>query len=550
MATSTLDWINSLDGKVPRSPTIRATIRKRAMSKAVAARKQSGKYSNPNRRQYPVFVDIPAPQKPVTDRLLLPSDTHESEPCQGDELNPTEATVQTIAHRSKPAARRQHRLSRLPTATRIPGSPSSTGYEAMRICYDFDVLALSGFTDLHTGRATAQPLHEQPDRLHEILTCKQWSYFTYIPSRFGNTKCLDDAVCCVAARVRQWITNPGQPNRAVIELYAKAVKSLQAALNDPSQYILSDVLCATEVLAIFELLDSERLRYWIRHAAGAAALIKLRGPTGYQTGYEQALFIAQVGPIYTEAMLKASHCFLEEPAWQVTLQTVLLQRNLYLLSSGMILKIWGCISEIPGLYGLVRTALRDSQNLSAEKRHHILSRARDVRTRLMRLGAEENLSVTKSSGPVEYSFLPLKQTGTDMRYEILGVFATNLMKVERLIVCLDADFAVPMEAHVQQLAMQILDLEQLASRTNPRAVLLLAFKVLAAKGTLLTADEWREETRSRPPGAVMPEAVFERWIGYSCPQRIARESKGVFDHQWRYPDGEVPAFPDFCVVNT
>ncbi|KAL8712812.1 MAG: hypothetical protein Q9220_003020 [cf. Caloplaca sp. 1 TL-2023] len=543
MATSRLEWINSLDGKVPSSPTTRATIRKRAMINAVAARKRSGQYSNPNRRQYPIYLDVPAQLEPVTDIVSLPTDKHRSEPCRN------EASVQILPHGSKLAAQRQQWVSRLPTATWIPASPSSTGYEAMRICYDFDVVTLSGFTDLHTGRATAQPLHERPDCLQKIMMCKQWSYFTYIPSRFGNTRCLDDAVCCVAARVRQWITDPGRPSHAVIQLYAKAVKSLQAALNDPLQCILPDVLCATEVLAIFELLDSERMKLWVRHAAGAAALIKLRGPTGYQTNYEQALFIAQVGPIYTEAMLKVSHCFLEEPRWQATLRSIVLQRKLFLLPGGLILRIWACICEIPGLYGLVRTALQHPENLSAQKRNYILSRAQAVRSRLMRIGTDENLAVTRSSGPIEFSFLPPERTGTDMRFETLGVFATNLMKVERLIVTLDASLAVPLEAHAQQLAVQVMNLEKWANRTNPRAVLLLALKLLAAKGTLLTADEWRAETRSRAPGAVMAEAVFERWVGLSCPFRVAREYKDLNGYWCLYPE-DVGAFSEICVVNT
>lgn len=48
---------------------------------------------------------------------------------------------------------------------------------------------------------------------------------------------------------------------------------------------------------MLKLLDSADDQAWVRHVAGASALMKLRGPQRYQTDFEKALFLAQAGPI-------------------------------------------------------------------------------------------------------------------------------------------------------------------------------------------------------------------------------------------------------------
>ena len=136
----------------------------------------------------------------------------------------------------------------------IPMSMPNKGYDSMRVRYGFDILDLSSLTAFHVGRVTAQALTIEPSRLIGILQCQQWSYFSYLPGRYGNSSFLDDAVNCVAARVRQLISYPlGQLSGTILSLYSRALRSLQAVLDDPKLWMEPDVLCATEVLALFEV---------------------------------------------------------------------------------------------------------------------------------------------------------------------------------------------------------------------------------------------------------------------------------------------------------
>ena len=517
-----LIWINSLDGRRPESPKVRTIIRRQVMSNAHAQRKRQGEYKKVNLRQYRLRPVAVAHDKPEAVTVELGDAVADSDPCPDNKSIPE----RTVTKRGQQPERVRSSLCRIGKSTIlpcIPASPSSTGYEAMRIRYNFDVIDLSALTALHVGRTTAQLLQDRPARLLEILRCKQWSYFSYIPWRFGHTQCLDDAICCVAARVHQWLTAPGIPNDRVLALYSRAVRSLQAALDNPAERMQADVLCATEVLSIYQLLDTERWESWTLHAAGSASLLRLRGPERYKTNFEKALFLAQVGPIITEATFNASPCFLEEPAWQRLFQTIFLGKSIFSTYSDVFIKMWTCISTLPRLTRDTRSVICKDEAIPQESQDQLQDRLFDLRSRLMTLATEENLATTVSYGQVECSRLLIEQAMSEQQHDILGLLGINLIRLERLIVALGTTKAPSMERHVQDLAAMLLQIEAAAVAVNPRASLSLTYKVMLAKAAAITAEEWRSAILSRPPHSAMSQKVFDGWIGLTCPWRVSRE---------------------------
>lgn len=81
--------------------------------------------------------------------------------------------------------------NRFPEA--IPSKPTSTGYEMVRMKYQFDVLDLSGFTTFYISEAEARPLVGHPSRILSWFRSRQRSFFSYVPVRFGHSQCCDDA---------------------------------------------------------------------------------------------------------------------------------------------------------------------------------------------------------------------------------------------------------------------------------------------------------------------------------------------------------------------
>ena len=226
------EFINcSSDAGVPAGQDTRRLIRRQAMSRAAAARRQRGFWGQHNCRQHPV-----------------------SQPAfKGQAEAEIEVAISDSA-RAHSIAQQRYLISVTKARMSIPASVPSSGYISMRIDYGFDLLDLSALTTFHTGRITAQLLSRDPSCLAHVLRCRQWSYFSFLPSRYGHSACLDDAVHCVAARVRQWMCSPSDPpDDGVLSLYSKSLTSLQSALNDPILCLQPETLCATAILALHEV---------------------------------------------------------------------------------------------------------------------------------------------------------------------------------------------------------------------------------------------------------------------------------------------------------
>ena len=235
-------FINTSDPRLPANHGTRLTIRKQAMAKAAAARKQKGNYGKVN------LLQRPPQESDITGASNAEPDQNDMRihDAQRVTVRYQEQTTRTVTIESDPSQSVQR-----PT---IPASMPLTGYEAMRAKSDVDILDLSALTTYHVSRITAQQLATKPSYLINILRHRQWSFLSYVPSRWGNTLCLDHAVRCVVSRVQDYLSSPtGLPSSQSLKQYAVAIASLQKALGDPHQATSPDVLCATEVMALYEV---------------------------------------------------------------------------------------------------------------------------------------------------------------------------------------------------------------------------------------------------------------------------------------------------------
>ena len=97
-------------------------------------------------------------------------------------------------------------------------------------------------------------LSSDPTQLPGVLLCRQWSYFSFIPTRFGHTLVLDDAFrCLITAAHSILVPTYRQPDSTILSYYGKALHSLQFAVNDPKTRYEPEVLCATGMLGLFEV---------------------------------------------------------------------------------------------------------------------------------------------------------------------------------------------------------------------------------------------------------------------------------------------------------
>lgn len=207
-------FVTAVGQPQPDTGVVRKQIRRQAMSKAAAKRKERGGYGQINKLQYPASVIQTG----------------------SDEVGSEETGLQTLY------------------CARIPPSPSCTGYERLRIQYGVDLLDLSALTDFHVSQGTVISLANGPSLLKHIVRSRQWSYFDYLPRYAEASAALDAASRCVAARLQEFLVCPHAPtSRGTLCLYSCALKALQAELEDPGTCLRPETLCATQVLGLYEV---------------------------------------------------------------------------------------------------------------------------------------------------------------------------------------------------------------------------------------------------------------------------------------------------------
>ncbi|KAF2762429.1 hypothetical protein EJ05DRAFT_1428 [Pseudovirgaria hyperparasitica] len=180
---------------------------------------------------------------------------------------------------------------------------SVTDYAALRNEFGVDIVSLAVLGELDVGLFAFDSLNKRPGRISEVLSQgHSESWLRHLPSHYGYCEYLDDAIRCVSARLNQRIA--GTVNEVVVwRLYGKALRSLQNAIESPGGWMNTNVLYASHLLAMFELLAPGQ-RYisdgWNRHRTGTIRLLESRGPEHYSTSFDRAILRAQAMSVVSD----------------------------------------------------------------------------------------------------------------------------------------------------------------------------------------------------------------------------------------------------------
>ena len=170
-------FVTSTGPCVPQEEGTRNRIRRQAMSRVKSSRQQRAEGQK---------------RKPG-DQYITIMERQENAPYEDSHKSANNATDADEALITSDGANLWLRGQRNRFLDTIPSKPASTGYELIRMKYKFDVLDLSGFTTFYISRAKARPLLGHPSRILSMFRSRQWSFFSYIPVRFGHSQCCDDA---------------------------------------------------------------------------------------------------------------------------------------------------------------------------------------------------------------------------------------------------------------------------------------------------------------------------------------------------------------------
>lgn len=159
------------------------------------------------------------------------------------------------------------------------------------------------------------------------------SFLQYVPARYESSDCISTAADCLLAQVHARFSPTYASTVEALKLYGKAIRTLQRSIDDETLCFSSDVLCASQLLILREVLHSYHpitfpqlltlLKLLNPHTDtswpfllyGSRSIVQHRTSKRFTSDFDRALFIAHIGPLVFESLISHNHCYLAEPEW-------------------------------------------------------------------------------------------------------------------------------------------------------------------------------------------------------------------------------------------
>ncbi|KAH6651629.1 hypothetical protein BKA67DRAFT_660424 [Truncatella angustata] len=551
MVAIQFEWINSDHDCQRYGADKRRAIRVQAMKSVAASRKKTGTWGKQNTRQ--------------TEIVICDNDSSNSNsesPCnsgKGRELHRSSIrardALKTKAH-AIPIVR-YLKSDGIP-ATAGPGASALTqlgqwnarpprgmplfGFEHLSADVGVNVLDLDELTGVATGQVAASMLSEHRTSLDKLIVRRRQSYLFHIPARYGHSACLDDAIRCVASKAKR-VLLPNNPASAggeldLFGLYGKALRSLQAAVDDSNDWTDPSILAAIEILSICELLDSpSRPCAWENHISGAARIIRARGPSRWKTEFEKALLTSMLSPIICEAIRLFEPCFLDEEPWKEVIRSLVIDGGNHYSPRGQgYMQLWSLGIELPGLLIDVYRATAGSESLTQKQIDNLEARCRKHKEEIVEWS--RNYDKHQSTTPSD-------ETPLDVRIELYGAGLSMLISASRFIGAISPKERVAMEAEAVKYSTMYLDVLCEVNEKNKWASFYLQQKVVVATSVLASTDAWLEGeglNKEAPNQRLIEGWKFQAWCDSMLGEGMQFDpEEGYHDHSrawktlYKYP---------------
>jgi hypothetical protein len=235
-----LFWVKSSTSDAPLD---RPKHRREVMQKVALRQKQEHQQNHPNRRQLPVFYHNQGSGESSASREHDAKSVEAERVITGSSLQPNNSDSAPLdSDQSYPRTS----LTQLMIA--------SATHPTMLAQCNLDFLELSSLAALEVGRFTGQRVLEKPRSIAHFLGGKNWSYCRYVPFYYAESTLIRNATDCVVAQVR-CLLSPEDLTWESLALtsYSNALSNLQDAINSAPQPPSAEVLCATQILSLYEV---------------------------------------------------------------------------------------------------------------------------------------------------------------------------------------------------------------------------------------------------------------------------------------------------------
>lgn len=143
--------------------------------------------------------------------------------------------------------------------------PFSSPQSNLLVTEYFSILDLAPFTGLRLGATTLSFFTKDPSNIIQALSSSvpgSQKFLSFIFPRYGQALTLSLAVDCIVARIQQMIMNieSNFAQNNVLRQHTRVLERIQQDLNDRSQWMSSETLCAIQLLGLFDVRIMLQLR--------------------------------------------------------------------------------------------------------------------------------------------------------------------------------------------------------------------------------------------------------------------------------------------------
>lgn len=143
--------------------------------------------------------------------------------------------------------------------------PFSPPYSNLLVTEYFSILDLAPFTGLRLGATTLSFFTKDPSNIIQALSSSvpgSQKFLSFIFPRYGQALTLSLAVDCIVAKVQQMIMNieSNFAQNIVLRQHTRVLECIQQDLNDRSQWMSSETLCAIQLLGLFDVRVMSQLQ--------------------------------------------------------------------------------------------------------------------------------------------------------------------------------------------------------------------------------------------------------------------------------------------------
>ncbi|KAI1379011.1 hypothetical protein F4677DRAFT_410311 [Hypoxylon crocopeplum] len=478
-----MEWINLSNGYHGTQET-RTRVRSHAMRATAASRRKTGTWGKRNLRQLP--------ENPILDEVTRGhSISTDDKACTGTGSTVYQPNTDSASSKS---------LWRFPRPTNMPLS----GLELLAAEIGIHILDISALTEIQCGWTACAIFTSQRSSIKGLISRRQSSYLYCAASRYGHNTYLDEALRCVAIRAKRIIAPSSQSfDKSESLHYVAALNSLQKAINDDGERQRPDVLCAINLLSLFELLQFTRQEAWALHTVGASRLIRTRGPTSFVSDFDIRLMLSLTTPITHEYLRNNEACYFEEHPWQQMFQSFIIPDDLFSYRSQLAISLTCIMVKGPRLVRDVCDVVNKSDVGKNPDLTQLMKRLREYRKELLRWHAEyETVMLTTPSRGAQ-------APSEDVRGELLVTYYGLFIISSRLMSAISTDLIEVLEDEAVAHATLMVGLENDVSLVDEWAYFYVCQKIIIAGATLATTTIWRENLDQCSD--IIEEYKFRAW---------------------------------------